>query len=504
MRSVKSLLLGSTAGLVAVTAGQAADLPVKARPIAYVKICSLYGVGFYEMPGTDLCMKIAGWVRGEALWGGNGSMIWGPFNGNANSRTTSNFTYRSRGYITADVRDPTAYGTVRAYLDVGVNTNDTGLAGSPAAPATTFSSNRAFVQWAGMTAGVTESFFDYYDVPAVQYRGGFLPSSSTGDTGWMVWAYTAQLGGGASATLSAETRRTLQMINANPGEVGTAAGGSLTPGAFPSVVTGGGSIFPGNGAYAGEQIPDIVGTLRVDQIWGGAQLMGALHEDNGAYYGATQGTGHPADAWGWAAGAGLRLNTPFLNQGDYFQSQFNFAEGAIRYVLHTTNSNWGKVNGDAEAYGVLSDCVYGGTLAAGTATGCDLTTAWGLNASYEHFWTPRWHTSLYGAYTVVRYDSNADAQLCTAAGDGIGGLGSAAVAAPGCNNNWSTWGVGSRTQWDVTKTFYLGVDVLYQNLRSAMTSDGLTHGYAFGGATITEANANNLMVNVRAHRDFLP
>ena len=86
MKMVKSLLLGSAAGLVAVTAGQAADLPVKAKPVEYVKVCSLYGAGFYYMPGTDLCIKIGGWVRAEEVYGGNGSMTWGPFNGNVNNR----------------------------------------------------------------------------------------------------------------------------------------------------------------------------------------------------------------------------------------------------------------------------------------------------------------------------------------------------------------------------------------------------------------------------------
>ena len=70
MKMVKSLLLGSAAGLVAVTAGQAADLPVKAKPVEYVKVCSLYGAGFYYMPGTDLCIKIGGWVRAEAVLAG--------------------------------------------------------------------------------------------------------------------------------------------------------------------------------------------------------------------------------------------------------------------------------------------------------------------------------------------------------------------------------------------------------------------------------------------------
>ncbi len=65
MKMVKSLLLGSAAGLVAVAGAQAADLPVKAKPVLYVKICSLYGVGFYYIPGTDTCLKVGGWVRAE-------------------------------------------------------------------------------------------------------------------------------------------------------------------------------------------------------------------------------------------------------------------------------------------------------------------------------------------------------------------------------------------------------------------------------------------------------
>src|SRR5271168_1262904 len=89
MKMVKSLLLGSAAGLVAVTAGQAADLPVKAKPVEYVKICSLYGAGFYYMPGTDMCIKIGGWVRAEADYSPGGNFTWGPFNGVSNVRSTS-------------------------------------------------------------------------------------------------------------------------------------------------------------------------------------------------------------------------------------------------------------------------------------------------------------------------------------------------------------------------------------------------------------------------------
>jgi hypothetical protein len=43
------------AAFVAACGAQAADMPVKAQPVQYVKICSLYGDGFYYIPGTDTC-----------------------------------------------------------------------------------------------------------------------------------------------------------------------------------------------------------------------------------------------------------------------------------------------------------------------------------------------------------------------------------------------------------------------------------------------------------------
>ena len=63
MNTVKTLLLGTAAGLVAVAGAQAADMPVKAAPVQYVKICSLYGDGFYYIPGTDTCLKLGGVLK---------------------------------------------------------------------------------------------------------------------------------------------------------------------------------------------------------------------------------------------------------------------------------------------------------------------------------------------------------------------------------------------------------------------------------------------------------
>jgi len=563
---VKSLLLGTAAGLVAVTAGQAADLPVKAKPVEYVKVCSLYGAGFYYMPGTDMCIKIGGWARFEATDSAAGNMTWGPVNGVLNERSTSNYFMRARGYITADAREQTSYGTARGYLAIGMSISDVGLQ----AASLVDSANRAFVQWAGITAGLSQSFYDFYSAPAALYRAGYLPSSDTGDGGWLVAGYTAQLGNGLSATLSFETRRTTQIIDQNAilpqqasgGSIFAGAGsasGTIIPGSFFNATTGnntGTSLFPANGAYGGQQVPDIVGNLRLNQTWGGVQVMAALHEVNATYYStansntfaagppfpapgtasaANVNEGAPSNAWGWAVGAGLKLNFPMIAQGDYLQAQVNYTQGALRYINHGQDTNYGELNGNAQTFGVMSDAVYGGcntppgsavaTVVCGTtASALQLTTGWGVNASYEHYWTPQWHESFVGSYMAVKYDQLANAMLCEAAGGGAPGLGNgvaqgvgfgnAAVATEGCNNNWSYWGVGSRLQWDVTKSFYLGVEALYTQMKSGTTSDGLIHGYGLGGqlavpgvpnsSQFTESHASNWSFTARMHKDFLP
>ena len=268
-----------------------------------------------------------------------------------------------------------------------------------------------------------------------------------------MFAYTAQFGNGFSGSISAETRRTTQIIGQGCISVTPLVAGKQLLGWWPSphrrvghaysVAPNAGTI---NGAsaplvaqgYGGWQVPDIVANLRVDQAWGSAQIGGAAHQVNAAYYNSTNvvpantGTaflgqelsGNPRDEWGWAAMAGLRLNTPWLlnwfgsGAGDYFAVQGIYTQGALRYLIQNPNNNWWIQDGQSAAYGVMSDGVYGGSVFNGTATSIELTTAWGVNTGYEHFWTPRWRTSLYGGYTSVSYDSQANNILCVLQGDG--------------------------------------------------------------------------------------
>src|ERR1700754_911030 len=121
MNITKSLMLGTAAGFVAMSGAQAADLPVKAKAVEYVKVCSLYGAGFYYIPGTDTCMKIGGYLRVDATFNG-GTQGLGAYSGDLGQgdRYRSYFTDRSRMALTVDTRTASEYGVVRTFSQVDI------------------------------------------------------------------------------------------------------------------------------------------------------------------------------------------------------------------------------------------------------------------------------------------------------------------------------------------------------------------------------------------------
>src|SRR6201995_4213710 len=116
MKTVKSLVLGSAAALVAMSGAQAADLPVKAKAVEYVKVCSLYGAGFWYIPGTDTCIKIGGYMRIDSTFNGGiyDQPAWSGDLGQRN-RYFDDFNSRSRFALQIDTRTATQYGVVRTF-----------------------------------------------------------------------------------------------------------------------------------------------------------------------------------------------------------------------------------------------------------------------------------------------------------------------------------------------------------------------------------------------------
>jgi len=103
---VKTLLLGTAAAFAVAGGAQAADLAVAVEPIDYVKVCDAYGAGFYYIPGTDTCLKIAGDARLDVkIYGGDGA-------------PDDNWEFNSEGNLGVTANTMSDMGLVTTYLQV--------------------------------------------------------------------------------------------------------------------------------------------------------------------------------------------------------------------------------------------------------------------------------------------------------------------------------------------------------------------------------------------------
>jgi hypothetical protein len=499
MKMVKSLLLGSAAGVFAVAGAQAADLPVKAKPVEYVKVCSLYGAGYYYMPGTDICIKLGGYIRWQANGWTGANMSAGPINGpgGRGTRTDSlDFTQRTRAVVTVDTRQQTAYGTLRTYVLLGYQ-QDSVLAEttSPNVYMT-----RGFIQIAGFTFGKATSFTDIFPNASFAYLAGNNYSGDSGDAGKMLAAYTAQFGNGFSGTIAIEQSRRgsvayLTTTNANAGTLGGLAASNHI------------------GGVAGVSgLPDLVLAVRLDQAWGTLAANVAFHNASGGYYGAPETNGHPSEKWGFFTSFGGIFNLPFITPGDRFAFQVGYSEGATRYHA-ATMSGAGLLawNGGSVGWAMWEDAVYGCTAAStaacnsghASATDVQLTTAFSVIAAFEHLWTPALRTSWYGSYIKVTHNGTAVTLLCTS------GITSVITSATTCNPDWEGVTFGSRTHWEPLRGLTLGVDILYHKLKTATANNtGFMTTTAANGAkpaaTYTVADQSAWVAAFRIERQTLP
>ncbi|MCC8935386.1 MULTISPECIES: porin [Bradyrhizobium] len=481
MKMVKSLILGSAAALVAVGGAQAADLPVKAKAVEYVKVCSLYGPGFYYIPGTDTCIKLGGYLRAEiavntnSVYTGNTSGA-----GGANNRFTNGYTWRSREDLNIDTRTATEYGVVRTFFDAtftwttdnyGVNGAAPGATvyaplggGGTVAPASapnnagagngsygTVGVYYAFIQFAGFTMGKAVSQFS---APWTNYPGNIYDGLVGGGgtvTGVNQFTYTAEFGNGVSLSVSAQDQAAYYQAGVN----NLSAGGAY-----------------GLSDYAGTISPDFVGMLRVDQAWGLFQASVAAHDNHAAYYGGTELTGHPDDKWGWAGQLALSIKNIPTGPGDTINVQGVYTDGATRYNIQDLAGGAGAntiysgtgVPGlyQSVGFGFAPDTVF---VAGGQQ---QTIKTWGFRGGYTHNWNAYWNTAIYGAYAQIMYNDTSKTLLC-----GVGGVGGtvrttfASAAGTGltsCNPDYNIAQIGVITRWTPVKNLTFSADFVYTHL----------------------------------------
>jgi hypothetical protein len=432
---ISTVLFSSAALLATGVAAQAADLPSKkAAPVEYVRVCSTFGAGFFYIPGTDTCIRVGGRARFEYQYNQ-------PYE-RANNITGS----RAIGRMFLDARTATEYGLLRAYVRyelhrrIGTLSSGTtnrigqGFAGTSTDFTTAQTGvylDRAFIQFGGLTAGRTQSAFEFY---AGDYEfNGITAGSSLGPTNLL--SYTASFGGGFSATLSIED-----------GVERRQAISDLTAGGFGAPAAGFGYTgYPGNSA------PDVVAALNLTQGWGSAQLSGALHQVRMAGPAAVGGFA-PSTEYGFAVNAGVKINLPMLAAGDALYLQGTYAKGATTYV--TSNAfGFGKSLFGVGAFGGSApDAV---VVANGGAGNIELTTQWGLTAALLHYWAPTVRQGLYASYVKTDF-SNAASNAGAKYAPGI-----AANFNGNTFRDWDYYAVGTNLIWSPVKDLDIGVEVQY-------------------------------------------
>jgi len=336
MTLIKSLLLGSAAGIVAVAGAQAADLPThKAAPVAeYVRICNVGGITGWIMPGSDTCVKISGYITAQ-FEGGNLSnqYNWGGSILSAFAAAVDPYAVgRADQRILVEGGDhaaPIYYGLPGYY--VGGNIVTAGTPGAvyhalgdpvifPGLPATPANQailpnqrnaifNRDAIGWSSRA----NLAFDFASNTPWGPLIGHMDFN--GDTGngfdhiggdvyvnqaYVTWAgitagkaqsFFSFVGGGDNwANFASPDRKgynepilmaytaafgggfTATLSAESQGAVGGSGGGTNMTGAAGS--------NPGSITFGGQRWPDVVGALHVKQGWGEAQVSGVIHNVN--------------------------------------------------------------------------------------------------------------------------------------------------------------------------------------------------------------------------------
>lgn len=458
MKLFKSLLLGSAAGLVAVSGASAADLGVKkpAAAVEYVRVCSAHGAGFWYIPGSDVCIKIGGRVRAEYLY----TKAW--------VRGDDNSQFRANGRIEADFRQTTDYGLLRAFVRYDVYADSGRYAGvtSLASPYVAVNQltnaqntnaflDKAFIQFytgsAGFfTAGRSVSFFDFY---ANNDNWTRLPGSDRGTTN--LFAYTVTFGGGLTATLSVEDAYARRLSGvayvAQNGVVVTAPGSALV--------------------YSGQRMPDVVANVRIDQSWGSAQLSGAVHQSYAANQYTSGGvTSFVSSKYGWAIQGGLKLNLPMIAAGDTLWLQAAYSKGASDFAGVT------RYAADSAPFGVTR-------LVVANADGYVLNgsirqaTSWSVVGSFVHNFTPTIQGALLGGYGVVDYPGSA--------ANGF--------------NDYKAFAVGGQLSWLPVRNFRIGTEVMYNRIDPKGTVSIVT---SPAGLIAAKSSYSGITARIRFQRDF--
>ncbi|MER8867645.1 porin [Mesorhizobium sp. M0751] len=208
--NIKSLLLGSAAAFVAVSGARAADAVVVAEPepAEYVKICDVYGAGYYYIPGTETCLRIGGYVRYDASFGDGGRVFDGAtthdlMDGDEQQTWNKNARFNLKTWTGQE----TELGTLKTYTETRFNFGNTKRTVSgvdfSVQDNKAVTLNFAWIQLGGFRVGKDETVYDSF----IGYAGSVVQDTiipyGTKDTNLISYYFDG--GNGFTAVASVET-----------------------------------------------------------------------------------------------------------------------------------------------------------------------------------------------------------------------------------------------------------------------------------------------------------
>ncbi len=202
--NIKSLLLGSAAALVAVTGARAADAVVVAEPepVEYVRVCDVYGAGFYYIPGTETCLKVGGYIRYDIGVGALGHQDVDDRNSEDDDNDLNDTFYKkARFAIRFDARTETELGTLRGYGAIKFD-RTTSDVGGVVYTSTSQDLDHAYIELGGFRIGKTNSLFDTFTGSAGDVINDGIVPYAPGGTHQISYTFTG--GNGFTAMVGLE------------------------------------------------------------------------------------------------------------------------------------------------------------------------------------------------------------------------------------------------------------------------------------------------------------
>ncbi|ESY64933.1 porin [Mesorhizobium sp. LNHC252B00] len=324
---IKSLLLGSAAALAAVTGARAADAVVVAEPepAEYVKICDVYGAGYFYIPGTETCLRIGGYVRYDIAGGDVGSYDGARTHDVQDGSDQPTWRKNARFNLKTWTAQETELGTLKTYTETRINFGNRNNYSGPDSPQNYaynkgVTLNFAWIQLGGLRVGKDESAFDTF----IGYAGNVINDTLVpyGDFDTNVVQYYFDAGNGFSAVVSLEE---------GSGVVGTID-------SYVPHVVGGVKYTQGWGAITGvvgydSNYEEVAGKVRLDVkpmdnlslfIMGGYGSDDNLNDDAGNVIDAHGRGFYKQWSGNWAIWGG---GTYTINEKTSFNAQLSYDEG---------------------------------------------------------------------------------------------------------------------------------------------------------------------------------